>query len=346
MQVHDTLTAAARGLTQHPQDHGWRDLYGLFAYGLERSAARLQKTLSDSYHARPTSATHLLTLLGIALQFEAPSAFIQLLADDNSYETRLSVLEGTLERHSRAISRILLTRQNSFSCARRYLVTQVFLSAYFGGILPGDLNFADLGTGIGILPKELNSPQAYRGFASDLLWPGGIPEFRKLRLASIYGIDRGPMPDLAWVRACYGRSEYYETLYSELIETMANPEVQRSPVSFHEIDLLDRRALAEFIDEHRINVANLTYVLYELDLPARKKVLQTIIDSLHPPGVLLVTEPSDELRRQGCFVDLYHNKSSKPLALCYVSDGHFKGHVLPLEDYDKFVKKYPIHYRD
>jgi hypothetical protein len=97
MQVPDMLTVAARGLAHHPQDHGWRHLYRLFAYGLENSACELQRILTDSYRARPTSATHLLTLLGIALQFETPIAFGHLVAED-SYERRLLILERTLFR--------------------------------------------------------------------------------------------------------------------------------------------------------------------------------------------------------------------------------------------------------
>jgi hypothetical protein len=44
-------------------------------------------------------------------------------------------------------------------------------------------------------------------------------------------------------------------------------------------------------------------------------------------------------------VDLFHHKSMEPLSLCYVSDGHFKGHILPLDDYDTFVRHYPIYYQ-
>src|ERR1035441_7454254 len=103
MYVHDKLIVAARGLATHPQDHGWRNLYALFAYGLEHSASELQKILKDTYSARATSATHLVTLLGIALKFETPIAFGHLLAKD-SYEIRLAILENALSEHGQAIS--------------------------------------------------------------------------------------------------------------------------------------------------------------------------------------------------------------------------------------------------
>ena len=43
-------------------------------------------------------------------------------------------------------------------------------------------------------------------------------------------------------------------------------------------------------------------------------------------------------------VEFFHNGSSKPQTLCFVSDGHCKGYVLPLDDYENFVREYPIEY--
>ena len=73
-------------------------------------------------------------------------------------------------------------------------------------------------------------------------------------------------------------------------------------------------------------------------------MIETIVHELHPPGVLLVTEPANELHRQGCVVDLFDNRSLEPMSLCYVSDGHFIGYVLPLDDYDAFTHTRPISY--
>jgi hypothetical protein len=45
---------AARGLGEHPQDHGWRDLYRLFSHGLDGSAPNLTATVMSHHSARPT----------------------------------------------------------------------------------------------------------------------------------------------------------------------------------------------------------------------------------------------------------------------------------------------------
>jgi len=158
------------------------------------------------------------------------------------------------------------------------------------------------------------------------------------------GVDRGPLPDLNWVHACYGDSDYYTDLYGELLHTMSAPEVTAAVVNYQEIDLLDFASVAEFIHEYRINVANLTYVLYELDKPKRSAVVQLLVRELYPPGVLLVSEPHKELHTQGAVVELFHAGDSTPQTLCFITDGHYKGHVLPLDDYDAFMAKYPIEF--
>jgi hypothetical protein len=342
MDDHDILRAAS-GLASHPQDHGWRELYRLFTYGLQNSSMRLEGLLAESYAARPTSATHLLTLLGIALKLKAPESFEDLLTA-GSREQRLQLLEQAIKYHNTEITQLLHTRQNSFTCARRYLVPQVLLAAYFGQRPSVEINFADLGSGLGILPRQLNSIDLYCTFAPGLIWPGGIPRYRELKLASLFAVDCGSIHDLAWVRACYGQSPYYADLYDELLRTLAHPDVQSSPTVDLDLNLLDSDKLASFIAANRINAANLSYVLYELDPRARPEIIKTIVNSLRSPGLLVVTEPHDELQRQGCVVELFLSGSREPLSVCYVSDGHFAGHVLPLDDYDDFTRANPISY--
>ena len=139
------LRVAAEGLAHHPHDHGWRSLYALFSYGLYNSATHLTKVLLEAYTARPVSATHLLTLLGISLKLEAAEQF-PYIASDAPLDLRLSVLEEIMRQQSMAISPLLLSRQNSFTCARRFLVSRVILSAYFSHYTE-KIRFADLGTG-------------------------------------------------------------------------------------------------------------------------------------------------------------------------------------------------------
>jgi hypothetical protein len=284
-----------------------------------------------------------LTILGIALKVEAADQFAHMASKEPIVE-RLSVLENILMRRSFEISQVLLSRQNSFTCARRFLVPRVILSAYFSQYSDG-VRFADLGTGLGVLPRQLNSRGQYEAFADDLMWPEGIPEFRDLPIESAFGVDRGPMPDIEWVRACYGPSEYYMALYNELRASLNDPQVKQAQVIYRELDLMDTPALISFIRQHRINAVNLTYVLYELDADYRRQVIDVLIRELFAPSIVIVTEPRDELHREGCVVEVYINGSQEPATLCFVSDGHFRGYVIPLDDYHDFVHDYPISYQ-
>jgi hypothetical protein len=340
----EDLHTAAKGLAEHPQDHGWRTIYRLFDHALRHSAPQLEQLLSDCYTSRPSSPTHLLTLLGIALKLEFPADFA-LLIEDRSYDYRATQLEIVLGQNLDTFRKILLNRQNSFTCARRFLVTQVLLTSYFRRSQGVTLNFADLGTGLGILPRQLNSRRLYERFGPDLAWPGGIADFVHIPLASVFALDKGPFPDLDWVHACYGNSGYYAELYEELLSTIADPDVMNAQVTFADVNLLDTEAVARFIAINKINVASMTYVLYELPVEQRRLVLEAVISQLRPPGLLIVTEPCEELRRQGCVVELYRHSSLEPLTLCFISDGHFKGQVIPLDDFERFVSTHPIKYQ-
>jgi hypothetical protein len=337
------LRAAAKGLAYHPQDHGWRDLYGLFHYGLKQPETHLQRMLLDCYEQRPISATHLLTLLGIALKMEAGDHFTSLTGIE-SPDHRLRILERILQRRAQEVRQILMSRQNSFTCARRFLVPRVILSAFFSQHRGHEVRFADLGTGLGILPRQINSRSQYQAFSDGLIWPGGVPEFRELKIASAFGVDRGPMPDSQWVRACYGRSTYYSELYGELQSAMSDPEVKNAAVEYVEIDLLNIDELVSFIRQHKINSANLSYVLYELDPASRERSIEVLVQELFPPALLIVTEPREELHREGCIVEAFCHGEADPSSLFFISDGHFNGYALPLDDYDSFVNDYPISY--
>lgn len=340
----DDFREAAYGLGHHPQDHGWRNLYLLFSYGLTNSAPNLTSTVLAHHQARPTlSATHLLALLGIALKVVAPGAIEEVFAGE-AVEARLGTLEDMIGEHGPQIGAIVAQRQNSFTAVRRFLLPQVILGAYFAARPDCDATFADLGTGLGILPRQLDSPQQYESFARDLIWPNGTPAFRQISLAARLGVDRGPFPDLPWVRACYGPSQYYTRLYGELLDVLEAPEVVEADARLEELDILDLDALAEYIGRNHVNAANLSYVLYELDRRRRAAVIDLIVGCLQPPGVLIVSEPHNELHGQGTVVELYHGGDPKPQTICFVSDGHFKGYVIPLDDYDQFVRDHPIIY--
>jgi hypothetical protein len=340
----DDLQTAATGLGTHPQDHGWRELYRLFAHTLNQPESSLATMILDQHRARSAfSATHLLTLLGIAFKVAAPDYFAAV-AYEGPLDSRLETLKRGLEQHHVQIAEMMRTRQNSFTAVRRFLIPQIVLSAYFSG--SGDhreANFADFGTGLGVLPRQLNSAEQYRTFSADLVWPDGAPSFRTIPLRSRFGVDRGPLPDVDWVRACYGESDYYSSLYDELLRSMTAPEVADSDVQYAEIDLLDLESLIEFIHRHQINAANLTYVLYEFERAKRTMIVDALIRELYEPGALIIVEPKNGLERQGAIVEFFHHGDSRPQTLCYVSDGHCKGYIIPLDDYEGFSRDYPLY---
>jgi hypothetical protein len=335
---------AAERLGGHPQDHGWRELYRLFAHGLKAAAPELTRTIVDFRESRPTcSYSHVIVLLGIAVKETRPEAFERLTARSPA-NGRLDLLEMLLQHNRSRIERILSMRQNSFTAARRFLIPQIVLGAYFDGTDSVEVNFADLGTGLGLLPRQLNSRTVFEAFGGGLSWLGRTPAFRTIPLRRRLGVDRGPLPDLRWVHACYGASEYYARLYDELVFTLNVPEVRSSAVHYEELDLLDAEALGSFLRRHRVNAVNLSYVLYELEAGIRNEVVDTVRRALDPPRLVIVTEPRDELTAQGCTVTHYDDATGSPQAVCAVSDGHFRGEVSPLADYEYLIRRHPIQF--
>ncbi|HEY8474376.1 MAG TPA: hypothetical protein VIL37_17310 [Natronosporangium sp.] len=346
--IADEIRAAAHRLGRHPQDHGWRDLYRLFAYGLARPAAapRLTSIATAAHHRLPTrSAVHLVTLLGIAVKLFAGAAIYDLTGDRPPAD-RLAALEDLLGRYHHPVEAVLAQRQNSFTGARRFLVPQVLLAAYFAG-RDRPVRFADLGTGLGVLPRQLNARTAFEEFRYDLAWPDGYPVYQPIpALAARYGVDRGPFPDLSWVRSCYGPSSYYAERFQELVDTLALPEVADAAVRYHELDFTDLPTLRRFLTEHRINAANLCYTLYEVEPRQRAAIIDTVVASLTAPGLLVVTEPHADLTEPGCSVTVWEAGQPHPRPLCSVSHGHFHGRITPLAGYREFVQQYPIRFEE
>lgn len=343
--VLDAVGERANEMGQHPQDHGWRSLYRLFAKALEDRAPCITSLVADHFSTDPlTSHSHFVTLLGIAIKTVAQDSFHSLAAD-LPVSRRLVILERLVSEKGETIREILRNRRNSFTGTRRFLVPQVLLSAYFA-IQGHHVRFADLGTGLGIMPRQLNSRMLYETFCPDLTWPEGIPQFRLIPLAARFGVDRGPMPDLDWVTACYGSSGYYQALHRELLHSLMTPEVRAARVHLAELDLTDTAGLSNFVDDNGINAVNLCYSLYELAPSCRALVIRTLANCLADPKVIIVTEPSGNLAEPGCTVTFYDNGTTEPLRICHVSDGHFKGSVVPLEDYDLFRNRYGIAFGD
>lgn len=337
------VEAAARKLGNHPQDHGWREIYRLFAYGLGHGSEPLVDVVTTAKVRQPTrSDVHLVTLLGIAVSLRA-GMLVTNLMDDRPATDRLADLENLIRRHRIEIDEILAARQNSFTAARRFLVPQILLAAYFAQ-QPQPARFADLGTGLGILPRELNSKALFERFSYDLAWPDGNPVFQPVPLEARHGVDRGPFPDLAWVRSCYGPSAYYTAQFHELLEIHALPEVRLAEVRYHELDLTDLTALRRFLTEYEINVVNLCYTLYEIEPPKRAAIVDAVAESLSGPGLMVVTEPHGELSQPGCMVAIRDHADPVLRPICAVSDGHFRGRVTALAGYREFLAHYPIRF--
>lgn len=335
------MLRAAERLSAHPQDHGWKAIYSLFAQGFRQSSPALVD-IALRFHALPPddSATHGITLLGIALKAAVPDVVDRLSAIDGPSQ-RLRALEGLLALHRPMIRQVMGQRHNSFTGARRFLVPQVLLGAYFATLGNDDVNFADLGTGLGILPRQLNCGRSFNRFRDDLTWSGKVPEFVPIPLARRFGVDRGTLPDLAWVRTCYGPSAYYGRMLDELTSTLEAVETPAGAVAYRELDILDRERLSAFLKQERINAVNLSYVLYELAPAVRESVVDTIVNSLRYPGLVIIMEPLGELGSPGCAVTVYDHRR-RPLRILAVSDGHFRGEVTELPPGNDFRRRYPI----
>lgn len=336
----------AKRLGQHPQDHGWRELYKLVGYGLQESAPELVSILTKFRNLRPSSsASHAITLLGIALKAVLTVKRFRAIIGLGTLMNRLHALEEGLAANGADVVGIMASRQNSFTSARRFLVSQVVLSSVFGALKGCEANFADLGTGLGVLPRQINSKRVYERFAPDLQWPSGIPEFRSILINKRFGVDREPMPDLEWVRKCYGLSTYYDELFGELLSVFEEPEVGSADVSLIELDLLDIDIIRSFLHKEGINTVNLSYVLYELDAQSRNQLLDLLVSELRHPALIMVSEPRNELIQQGCTVSLYLENDARPFEFCIVSDGHFRGAVNAGVDFELFQSRFPIPYR-
>lgn len=336
---------AAVSLANHPQDHGWRELYRLLAAALEsgRTPLLTRLLLAHQQSNIQGSPTHAVTVLGIALSTcLTPQAFASLF-EPIDMSTKIGHLEIFMREYFGELERILVTRRNSFTGARRFLIPQVLLSAFFGQHRKVPCVLADLGTGLGVMPRQINSHQSFERFAPNLRWPQDIPAFQSFDIAKRFGVDRPPLPTSDWVKNCYGVSDYYRALYKELCDSFEIPDVQAVDVTYMAIDIVeDSTSLERFLTVYGVNAVNLSYVLYQVSTEARMEVLRTVQSSLRPPFIVVVVEPGGMLGRQGCTVRVYTHDSPEPLHVCSVSDGHFIGNVSPGPDYMAFTKRYPI----
>ena len=334
------MLATLRGLLDHPQDHGWRAFFDAVYLLLQNGCAPLRRILNECATERPSlTPAHSAMLLGAALKSivdpvrKGPEIF------DASVprHRRAGLLEEMMQQHEPVLTGILLLRQHSFTGVRRFLVPQVLFARYFSRHGNGPVNFLDIGTGLGVLPRQLNHRDVFERFSPDLIWPFGIPSFAAIPLERRFGIDKAPLPDLEWVRHCCGPSPYYDHLFSELMWVLDVTRQPSNQVVTLELDILDLEQLGSFMRAHRIGAVNCSCVLYQYDKRVRDSVLSTICDNLISPGLLVSMEPQPDLAAPGCHIQLISSYQPRSFQFATVTDTHFIGQLRPAEDYQRFI---------
>ncbi len=331
------------GLRQHPQDHGWGAFFDAIDTLLQRKSRPLNRILSVSISARPNaSAPLIITLLGASVKriIDSYPHLATVLQDSQLLRDNPKRLEAVLAEYEDLILDTLLNRQNSFTGTRRFLVPQTIFSRYFARQAVDGVNFLDVGTGLGLLPRQLNGPEAFDRFSACLEWPFGTATYRPVPLALRYGIDRPPIPDLDWVRHCYGPSRYYDRLFNELLWVLGLPEVVRSSACILALDVLDARKLGAFIRNHHIQAAQCGFVLYQYQPATREAVIASIVENLAQPGLLISMEPRGDLTEQGCHIRLFLAGRQEAVRFAVATDSHMVGCILPDEDYKEFTTEY------
>lgn len=340
----ESLFHALTDMQQHQQgNHGWSVLHE--ALGLAAADSRthsgsgseeLDRLLSEVWRARPRiSDSHLITLLGIALRNVAdtdPDA-AQVFRPELPGPVRAGLLTTTVARHHEVITAMIMEKSNSYTGARRFLVPQLLLGAYAEHHRMAETRLLDIGTSIGLLPRQLNNRMVYDRFAPGLRWFPAGPEYREIPLTVRFGIDAPPLPTLDWVRGCHGPSDYYSERFSEVVWSLEQTTEEAGKTCIQALNILDLPTLAEFIRSHRINVATCNFVLYQYDQPTRERIIATVTGALHRPGLFLSMEPGSELRRMGARVVGYRAGGTSPLHLAEVSDAHFLGQVTTGPDF-------------
>ncbi|MCX4528804.1 MULTISPECIES: DUF2332 family protein [unclassified Streptomyces] len=317
-------------MQQHEQgNHGWSVVHESMALlAGSGSAPAVDRLLESVRGARPRMSTsHLITLIGIALRTVAardPRAEA-LFSPELPPADRAKLLSETLDSHRDRITAVLTGRSNSFTGARRFLIPQLLLGSWAAHHGVDGVRLLDVGTGIGLLLRQLNNRAVYDRFAPDLRWNPGPPPYRTIPLLERHGIDAPPLPTLDWVRACHGPSAYYDERFSEVLWSLEQTASVDGSLRISALDMLDLEALTGYLRAHRINVVTCNFVLYQYDEATRAQVIAAITRALAPPGLLLGMEPRDGLRRMGARVEAHPTGGAGPLHVADLSDAHVLG---------------------
>jgi len=310
--------------------HGWaaahRAIGRLLADGLEE----LERLLATTWVARPDiSDAHLLTLLGVAIRDIAMRDPVAagVFQDDLDDSARAELLREVVRQYEMDLARALRDRSNSFTGARRFVVPQLLVGAFAANLALPEVRLVDLGTGLGLLPRQLNNRAVFDRFAPDLSWDRATPAYRPIPLTLRCGVDTFPLPTLDWVRACYGNSRYYEDRFGELLWSLEQTRDTAQDVVTHVLDMLELRQMAEFLSTYRFNVATCNFALFQHDQNTRRMIVNCVVSRLQRPGLLLTMDPSHGLTSPGASVTGYLAGDPTELRLAEISDAHFIGTV-------------------
>ncbi|WP_416960753.1 hypothetical protein [Streptomyces sp. Agncl-13] len=338
----ESLLKTLTDMGRHQQgNHGWSLFHECLSEvaGSEQTGG-LDELLAALWSRRPDiSDTHAITLIGIAVRQLAlqEAAFADVFRAELAPSHRTPVLARALSERTHDIARLMESHSNSYTGARRFLLPQLVVGAFAEFRRLRRVRLLDLGTSIGLLPRQLNNRRIFDRFAGDLRWQPQAPVFRRIPLAFVAGVDRPPLPTLDWVRACHGPSDYYEQRFEEVRWSLEQAEPADTERVLEPLDILDPPALAGFLEAHRINVVTCNFVLYQYTEDVTRRIIETVVGALGTPSLLLSMEPSHALTRMGCVVHAYLDGSPKPLHVADVSDGHFVGTVTVREGFDELA---------
>ncbi|MEW8048833.1 MAG: hypothetical protein AB2809_00530 [Candidatus Thiodiazotropha sp.] len=317
----------------------WSSFFGgllsLYKDKNEAVLALLEACESNKHHS---TTFHSLTVIGMGCKYLVDSLGFdeyQAIFDDAS-DPKPELLNSFLKENLERVTELVINGNNSFTSARRFILPQILFSRFFSQ-KSVSVNFADLGTGGGALPKELNNKVLYDKYNKDLIWPGKATyPFMPLNLEKAYGIEKNF--NAAWVRSCFANSNYYDQLYSDFQD--ANNSSHDHEVNYVELDALESTALSDFLTQNRINAITCNFMLYQYKNTYKKKIIDAVLSNLSAPYIFLIVDPFEDYAVPGCSVGMYVSEHMEYLNFARISDSHYKGDITPDSDYYLFAGKY------
>jgi len=328
-------------MAAHPQGlNGWSPLHRAVADVIRSGVSSFDNILMSLWETRPTiTDAHAATLLLVSLHrlsFEH-SHVRGLFVEGQTPAVLTAMLPAVVESLAADVGALVGQRSNSFTGVRRFLVPQLLIGQWAAHQDIESVHFADLGTGLGLLPRQLNARDVFDRFAPDLEWEPHSLSYVPIPLASRLGVDAPPLPTLEWVRACYGASEYYRDDFEDLLWTLDQCRDSASECEFEAFDLLDHDGLTALLRARRVNVATCNFVLYQFDAPTRQAIVDSVLDGLDAPGLLLTMDLSGALATPGAVVTAYQTGTRRPLHVADTSDAHLRGTVTCGSDLDILI---------